>query len=59
MKKNVASFQIEGLEPNAGPAQIIVQEDTRVYCKICNKLLTIKKGEAIPLCCGRLMEVMD
>jgi endogenous inhibitor of DNA gyrase (YacG/DUF329 family) len=34
----------------------IVQEDCTVYCSICNKTIELKKGEAIPLCCGKPMK---
>ena len=37
----------------------IVTEDCTVYCKICNKTIVLKKGDMIPLCCGRAMEVID
>ncbi len=55
-----AFFHIEGLEPqDIAYAEVRVAEDTQVYCKICNKLLSLKSGEAIPLCCGKMMEVFD
>jgi hypothetical protein len=37
----------------------IVQEDCTVYCKTCNKTIELKKGEMIPLCCGKPMELLD
>ena len=33
--------------------------DTDVYCQTCNKTVHVKKGEVIPFCCGRLMEILD
>jgi hypothetical protein len=55
-----ASFQIEGLEVDEQSfVEVRVQEDTSVYCKTCNKLLNLKKGEVIPLCCGQPMTVVD
>ncbi|MDR3171282.1 MAG: hypothetical protein LBU17_06580 [Treponema sp.] len=37
----------------------LVEEDCTVYCKTCNKTVQLKKGDAIPLCCGHLMEIID
>jgi len=55
-----ASFQIEGLEAGEQAySEVRVEEDTSVYCKTCNKLLNLKKGEVIPLCCGQVMSVVD
>ena len=34
------------------------EEDCQVYCPICHKILDVKKGEAIPRCCGKVMEKM-
>jgi hypothetical protein len=33
-------------------------EDCEVYCNICNKTIALKKGDEIPLCCGKVMEEM-
>jgi hypothetical protein len=60
-KNNAATFYIEGLETKAKrsvPEQV-VHRSGRVYCYICNKFVDLKAGDSIPLCCGRLMEVMD
>jgi endogenous inhibitor of DNA gyrase (YacG/DUF329 family) len=38
---------------------VIAQEDCTVYCSTCNKTIEIKKGQEIPLCCGRVMEIID
>jgi endogenous inhibitor of DNA gyrase (YacG/DUF329 family) len=38
--------------------KVIVDEDCEVYCKTCNKTVELKKGDAIPLCCGKLMEII-
>lgn len=37
----------------------IVTEDCSVYCSICNKTVDLKAGEAIPMCCGKLMVNID
>jgi len=55
-----ASFHIEGIEPNEQSfTEVRVEADTSVYCKTCNKVLKLRKGDIIPLCCGKLMEVVD
>jgi len=55
-----ASFYIEGLDASKKTAvNIVVQEDCTVCCKTCNKLLNLKKGDAIPVCCGKVMEIVD
>lgn len=54
-------FHIEGLskeELGAIPA-VRAPYDTDVYCQTCNKTVHVKKGEVIPFCCGRLMEILD
>lgn len=32
------------------------EEDCKVYCSVCHKILDVKAGEVIPRCCGRPME---
>ena len=58
--KNVASFLIEGLTTNV-PAytEIRVPKDCTVYCDTCNNLIDLSKGDPIPLCCGKIMEIVD
>ena len=56
-----ARFHIDGLteaETNATP-EMRAPFDCQVYCLTCNKIQSVKKGELIPICCGRLMEIMD
>ena len=60
-ENNVARFFIKGLseeETNATPT-VIAPYDTDVYCVICNKTQHVKKGEPIPICCGKVMEILD
>ena len=60
-EKNVARFHIGGLtaaEAKENP-ELRAPFDTRVYCQTCNKMQTVKKGELIPFCCSKPMEVMD
>ena len=59
--KNVARFHMEGLseqELKAVPA-FFAPYDTDVYCATCNKTVFVKKGDQIPICCGKLMEIID
>ena len=60
-QNKAASFHIAGLnevEKNAIP-EIRAPYDTDVYCVTCNKTVHIEKGEVVPFCCGRLMEILD
>ena len=60
-KRNMARFAIEG-ERGQGAEElpeVFVDKDCRCYCQTCNKYVELKKGDRIPLCCGKLMEVMD
>lgn len=55
-----AMFQIEGLETkDQGYIEVHVDTDCICYCKTCNKQITLKKGDPIPLCCGKLMEIIE
>ena len=55
-----ASFYIEGLEANDSTyVEIRVEEDSEVYCRTCSKVVSIKAGDAIPMCCGKMMEILD
>lgn len=58
-----ARFAIEGGESsnNSGEtyAEINADDDCRCYCQTCNKYVELKKGDRIPPCCGKLMEVLD
>jgi hypothetical protein len=46
-------------DSNAKYVPEIVKEDCTVYCKTCNKTIELKKGDPIPLCCGKAMEIID
>lgn len=55
-----ATFHIEGLEPGESSfVEIKVEEETEVYCKTCNKLIVIQAGDVIPICCGKMMDILD
>lgn len=59
-KDKKASFVIDGLDSDANTyTEIRVEFDCKVYCQKCNKLQDLKAGEPIPLCCGRIMEIID
>lgn len=58
-----ARFAIEGQESNETVGdefpEIYADQDCRCYCQTCNKYVELKKGDRIPPCCGKLMEVLD
>lgn len=54
-----ATFLIEGMEGSKDSyTPIVVDEDCRCYCDICNRFQDVKAGETIPICCGKLMEII-
>ena len=60
-QNDFARFAIEGIG-DQGPgeyAEVFVEDECRCYCQTCNKFVELKKGERIPPCCGKLMEVLD
>ncbi|MDR3364869.1 MAG: hypothetical protein LBS91_08005 [Clostridiales Family XIII bacterium] len=70
--KTAAAFYIEGLNEklakNTGAeaaaraakyTPVYAEEDNTAYCSTCNKTVALKAGDEIPLCCGRLMELID
>lgn len=56
-----ARFAIEGMDTKAASdfPDVRVEKDCRCLCQTCNKYVMLKKGDRIPPCCGKLMEVMD
>ena len=60
-KNDLARFAIEGMkdQPTGDYPEVFVEVDCRCYCQTCNKFVELKKGERIPPCCGKLMEVLD
>lgn len=55
-----ASFHIEGLASEKhGYEAILVESDCTCYCATCNNFVAHKKGAPVPLCCGKLMEIVD
>ena len=58
--KDGASFAIEGLKPEEEKyTEVKVREDGQYYCKACNKVTPLKAGQTIPICCGKMMELID
>jgi hypothetical protein len=59
-KENLARFTIEGVP--GGKTELseqISQSDCTYFCAVCNKYKNVKGGEAVPYCCGRIMEEID
>lgn len=55
-----ATFFIEGLQKEEQTyTEIHVDDDCRCYCGICNNFVDLKKGDPIPLCCGKRMEIIE
>ena len=56
-----ARFAIEGEKGATDDAypEVSVDEDCQCICYTCNKYVVLKKGDRIPPCCGKLMEIMD
>lgn len=59
-----ARFAIEGMttdQKDTGDEypEVYVDTDCRCYCQTCNKYVELKKGDRVPPCCGKLMEVLD
>ncbi len=57
----MARFALEGAQSGSAPEfpEIKVDKDCRAFCQTCNKYVMLKKGDKIPPCCGKLMEIMD
>jgi hypothetical protein len=57
----MARFAIEGLDSPSKDEypEVYADRDCRCYCQTCNKYVELKKGDQIPPCCGKLMEVLD
>lgn len=60
-KNKFARFAIEGLKTGGADQypEVYVDSDCRCYCQTCNKFVVLKKGDRIPPCCGKLMEILD
>lgn len=60
-KNDFARFVVEGApDDNADTyATVYADSDCRAYCQTCNKYVELKKGDQVPPCCGKLMEILD
>lgn len=62
-KDSFARFAIEGLDASSGSKdaypEVYADADCRCYCQTCNKYVELKKGDRVPPCCGKLMEILD
>ena len=59
-KQNLARFVIEGVPGGKTVMSEQVSPDDCTYiCEVCNKYMNVKKGEEVPLCCGKVMESVD
>lgn len=60
-KNDFARFQIEGAEGGADAdfPDVRIDADGRAYCQQCNKFVELKKGDRVPPCCGKIMEILD
>ena len=60
-KNTCARFVIEGMRSDVmhDSPDPRADKDGSYYCKQCNKYINLKKNERIPLCCGKIMEILD
>ncbi len=60
-KSEFARFMIEGMDASEADVypDVRAKEDCRAYCQTCNKFVEMKKGERVPPCCGKVMEILD
>lgn len=60
LKENTARFVIEGVP---GGKTVLSEQtsttDCTYLCAVCNKYMNVKSGEAIPYCCGKVMDAID
>ena len=60
-KNDFARFMIEGIDSGAVEEypDVRMDKDGRAYCQQCNKYVELKKGDRVPPCCGKIMEILD
>ena len=60
-KNEFARFMIEGVEGGSADVfpDVRADGDVRAYCQQCNKFVELKKGDRVPACCGKIMEILD
>ena len=57
-KTTSSSLGVQGGNSDAFP-EVYTDKECRAYCQTCNKFVELKKGDRIPPCCGKLMEILD
>ena len=60
-KNNFARFTIEGEKRESLDKypKVYAKNECRAYCQTCNKFVELKKGDQVPPCCGKIMEILD
>jgi hypothetical protein len=58
-KQNLARFHIEGVSATTVYTEDKAVEECTVICTTCNKYMQLKGGDAVPVCCGRPMDIAD
>jgi len=59
-KENLARFVIEGVAGGRTElSEAMAPADATYLCAVCNKYKAVKARQAIPYCCGRIMEAVD
>lgn len=62
-ENETARFSIEGEKDESGSIdtypEVYAPADCRCFCQTCNKYVELKKGDRVPPCCGKLMEILD
>ena len=53
-----AKFRIEGLGADQAKSGPLMPFEGDVYCYTCGKKKHLMAGEPIPMCCGKLMEIL-
>lgn len=59
-KHNLVRFVVEGIP--GGKTVLSDQNSTTdctYLCPVCNKYMNVKAGDAVPYCCGAVMEAID
>lgn len=54
-----ALFRLEGLAGNEVKKGPLMPFEGDVYCYTCGKKKHLKAGEPIPMCCGKVMDVLN
>ena len=53
-----AKFRIEGLGEDQTKSGPLMPFEGDVYCYTCGKKKHLQAGEPIPMCCGKIMEIL-